>query len=79
MKEKVTIRLYENPGQRACCTSEHYCPAEEITGWNYQRGDQIGLNEREGGYLMAGIDHIGPDVLEDETGRYKLATVWTLD
>jgi hypothetical protein len=79
MKEKVAIRLYEQAHQGACCESAQYFPAVEVRGWNYQRGDQIGLHEREGGFLMGAIDHIDPAVREDETGRYKLATIWTLD
>jgi hypothetical protein len=79
MNEKVTIRLYEHPQQGACCESAAYSADEEVKGWNYQRGDQIGLHEREGGFLMGGIDHIDSAVREDGTGRYKVATVWTLD
>jgi len=80
MKERVTIRLYERPGGRPPCdVVEQYGPAEEVAGWDYQRGDQIGLRERDGGYLMGGIDQIGPDVFQDQAGRYKLAVVWTLD
>lgn len=79
MKEKVTIRLYEDAARRACCELDRYCPGEKVTGWNYQRGQQIELLEREGGFLMASIDHIGNEVLRDSTGRYKLADVWTLD
>lgn len=79
MKEMITLRLYEQPHQPATCDAEHYCPAEDVRGWDYARGDQIGLQERDGGYLMAGIDHIDPAIHEDGTGRYRVAVAWTLD
>ena len=79
MKEKITIRLYENPEHPACCDAEHYCPSDDVRGWNYDRGDQIGLEERDGGFLMGGIDHIHEEIHQDETGRFRIAEVWTLD
>ncbi len=79
MKEKVTIRLYEDPARRACSELDQYCPGEKVTGWDFQRGQQIELMERQGGFLMATVDHIDDEILRDQTGRYKLAEVWTLD
>ena len=79
MKEQVTIRLYEKPGIHRRDANVRYSPADETSGWQYQRGDQIGLLEQSGGYLMAGIVSIGPEVFEDNSGRYKLAVVWTMD
>lgn len=79
MKEKVTIRLYEHAQQCARCEDHEYRPADEVKGWGYDRGDQIGLFERNGGYLMGVIDHVQPEVHQDEAGRYKLAVLWTQD
>ncbi len=79
MKEKITLRLYENKNRCAACATTQYTPSEDVRGWDYSTGDQIGLSERTGGYLMAGLDEIGQEILEDETGRYKLATAWTMD
>ena len=79
MKEEITIRLYEGVRQGACCELASYYPDESIKGWNYQRGDQIGLRERDGGFLMGRIERVDPDIRVDNTGRYKLALLWTLD
>lgn len=79
MKEQITIRLYETREQRACCGAQAYRAADDVVGWNYQRGDQIGLQDCNGGFLMGGIDHVDPTIHEDQTGRFRLATVWTQD
>lgn len=79
MEEKVTLRLYEHPQQRACCEMVKYVPDETVRGWDYQQGDQIRLEELDGGFLMGAISHIDPVLREDHQGRYKLATLWTLD
>ncbi len=79
MKEQVTIRLYQHPDQAARCDGQQYTPAEDVRGWDFQRGDQIGLHERQGGYLMGVIDHLQPETHEDETGSFKLAELWTQD
>lgn len=79
MKERITLRLYEQPSQRACCEGDRYCASEDVRGWHFQSGDQIGLRERFGGYLMGRIEYIRPEILEDEHGRYHVAEVWTQD
>ena len=50
-----------------------------MKGWDYDAGDQIGLHEENGGYLMGRIEHIDRTPCEDEAGCYKIATVWTQD
>lgn len=79
MKEKVTLRLYEHPDHSACCEMSAYIPDDAVRGWDFNAGDQIGLHEKSGGFLMAGIERVDPQIRTDSTGRYKLATAWTLD
>jgi hypothetical protein len=79
VKEQITIRLYENPHVHQPVVGDRYLPADQTYGWHYQPGDQIGLLESFGGFLMAGIESIDQKIFEDNTGRYKLAVVWTLD
>lgn len=75
----VTIRLYEQPHTCDRCDVQPYRTTEEVQGWDYERGDQIGLQERNGGFLMGLIDYVKPEIHEDRTGRYKLAVIWTQD
>lgn len=79
MKEQVAIRLYENPAQRAQCQARHYRVADGVAGWDFGRGDSVGLEDCDGGYLMGVIDHVGPAVHEDSIGRYRIAELWTQD
>lgn len=79
MKEMVTVRLYENPPTGEWEDALHYRVSEDVRGWDFERGDQIDLQERNGGFLMGVIDHIEPRIFDDRTGRYKLAVVWTQD
>ncbi|MCC7350423.1 MAG: hypothetical protein IT446_07630 [Phycisphaerales bacterium] len=79
MKERLTIRLYEKPGIHRPDANECHVVADQTAGWHSQRGEQIGLLDPSGGFLMAGIESIDPEVYEDDTGRFKLAVVWTLD
>ena len=79
MKEQVAIRLYERPPTREPEYAPRYRAAEDVKGWDHAAGDQIGLMERDGGFLMGLIDRVEPEVLEDELGRYKVAVVWTQD
>ena len=80
MKEKTLIRLYQGSDQRAAHHGgQHYRPSEDVVGWDFAEGDQIGLCEEDGGYLMGVIDHVEPEVHRDETGEYRLASVWTQD
>lgn len=79
MKEQITLRLYEQPAQRACCEVARYSPSEDTRGWNYVQGDQIGLHEKNGGYLIGLIDSVDQTVRVDEVGRYRVATAWTQD
>ena len=79
MKEQVAIRLYERPPTAALEHPPRYRAADGVAGWDYSAGDQIGLQERDGGFLMGLIDAVDPAVLEDELGRYKAAVVWTQD
>ncbi len=79
MKEKALIRLYEANDQRAAHHAGRYEPSDDVTGWAYEEGDQIGLCEQDGGYLMGILDRIDPKIHHDDTGSYRLATVWTQD
>ena len=79
MKEQVAIRLYERPPTGEPAYTSHYRAADDVVGWDYAAGDQIGLHERDGGFLMGLIDSVEPEVLEDATGRYKVAVLWTQD
>ena len=79
MKERVTIRLYEQPTTCDRCDVQPYRTTEDVRDWNYETGDQIGLHERDGGFLMGLIEDVQPEIYEDHTGRYKLAVVWTQD
>ncbi len=80
MKEMVTIRLYEDP--RTCQWCDDVLPyrtTEDVQGWDYDRGDRVGLLERKGGFLEGIVDYVEPEIHEDRTGRFKLAVVWLQD
>ena len=79
MKEQTTIRLYEDPAVPTACDDARY-EADDLKGWNVERGDTVPLTEREGGRLFAVIDHVEEQVHTDDDGhRYKTAVVWTQD
>ena len=79
MKEPVTIRLYESRDHLPRCESQEYQLEDTVRGWDYQIGDQIGLRDQHDGFLMARIEQFDPNVQVDQTGRYRLAVIWTLD
>jgi hypothetical protein len=79
MKEMITVRFYESPDQRALVPVDRYKAAEDVTGWNYERGDSIGLQEQQGGYLFGIVDEVQAEVCEDDVGCYRIAQVWTQD
>jgi hypothetical protein len=71
--------LYESRDHKPRCESAEYQLDDAVRGWDYQIGDQIGLRDEHDGFLMAGIGQIEPAVQVDETGRYRVAVIWTLD
>lgn len=75
----VTIRLYEQPGTCQWCDVQPYRTADDVQGWDFDRGDRLGLLERQGGFLEGVIDHVHPEIHHDRTGRFKLATIWIQD
>jgi len=79
MKERITLRLYQDPAQQARHDSGAYHPSDDVCGWDYDRGDQVPITDSGGGFLFAVIDHIDRTVRADDTGPYKLATAWTQD
>lgn len=79
MKEQVTIRLYQTADAPAAPHAGPYRPVEDVLGWDYAEGDQIGLYDTGGGYLMGLIDHIDPALCHDDAGCYRVATLWTQD
>ncbi len=79
MKEKITLRLYESKEQGAVCHAGMYQPDVSVKGWDYARGETIGLTETHGGFLYGVIDEVDPEIHEDQVGRYRLASLWTQD
>lgn len=79
MKEMTTIRLYERPTRCEWCDGLDFRTNETVTTWNLERGDTVPLEERLGGYVEGVIDQVLPEIHDDRTGRYKLATIWIQD
>ena len=79
MKERITLRLYEDPSTPVACEDARYTADQKHGGGAYERGDTVPLDEREGGRLFGVIDEVGDEVKHDEAGRYRTAVVWTQD
>ncbi|BAM02731.1 hypothetical protein [Phycisphaera mikurensis] len=79
MKEQITLRLYDDPATPPACDDRRYRADPKAGGAAYERGDTIGLDEREGGRLFGVIDRVDDEVLTDESGSYRLAWIWTQD
>lgn len=79
MQEPHTIRLYQNPQRAAAKHAGRYTPTD-VSGWDYDVGHTLGLEDGFGQYVMGTITDVGQDEKEDDEGHaYRLATVTVED
>lgn len=75
MNDPVTIRLYEDPTRNAARHTGPYHPAG-VAGWDLGVGDDLGLEDDFGGYLLGTITRLDPAPHTDpDAGRYRIAVV----
>ena len=79
MNDPVPLRLYEDPGRPADAHPGAYRPARP-DGWDHVVGEDIGVEDVRGGYIVGTITTIDPQIHTDPDGaRYRIATVLLKD
>ena len=79
MNEEIAIRLYEHPQRNAEVHAGPYQPVD-VTGWDYDVGDTVGLQDEFGSYTRGTIESFSEDAYTDDAGeRYRIAVLMLED